>query len=423
MNKQMKIFLTIFTLSILLFMSGCSKTANTNLPTGNEQNQTINPSNPVNSNIPTLVKEKKTIELANVKFEEVSLPSDCKTIGWIDTSDNFVFFTGGTDKPSKSTPPCLNYIERLYSYDIEAKKIQTIAEIDKGFVQIDWVGANKNWIVYREIAYEFGGPERIYVIDRNNNTKRVVFEKNECASCVSFLNLWNDYLVFTQSSLEPTKRDQNGKITDGLFYNSIKIINLKTNESKEIFNKSSSFSLHGAIFSTSVNSDYLVFNYAEGGKQTIYAYSLNNDAPKEIIEVPLMSDSTGSNNFLTTHVLLTEDNQIIFDYPKDAKSNLFSTVIAPIENINLMKSLFDTIPSSYIMWPKFESKDYIVWSNRQEATLNILNRNSGVLTSINGVGGSAGWINSDEIVLDYGKPVNDNVIEELLFIKLSENGL
>jgi hypothetical protein len=88
-----------------------------------------------------------------------------------------------------------------------------------------------------------------------------------------------------------------------------------------------------------------------------------------------------------------------------------------------MKSLFDTIPSSYIMWPKFESKDYIVWSNRQEATLNILNRNSGVLTSINGVGGSAGWINSDEIVLDYGKPVNDNVIEELLFIKLSENGL
>jgi len=430
MNKQMKIFLTIFTLSILLFMSGCSKTASTNPATGNEQNQTINPSNQVNSNIPALVREKKTIELTNIKFEEVPLPNDCKTIGWIDTSDNFVLFSGGTGKPSSSTPPCLTYIERLYSYDIETKKFKTIAEIDKGFVQIDWVGADKNWIVYREIAYEFGGPERIYVIDRNNNTKRVVFEKNECASCEGVssshpfnVSLWNDYLILPQFSFEPTKRDKDGKITDGLFHNSIKIINLKTNESKEIFDKSSSLSQSGAIFSTSVNSDYLVFNYAEGGKQTIYAYSLNNDAPKEIIEVPLMSDLTGSNNFFTTHVLLTEDNQIIFDYPKDAKSNLFSTVIAPIENINLMKSLFDTIPSSYIMWPKFESKDYIVWSNRQESTLNIINRNSGVLTSINSVVGSAGWINSDEIVLDYGKPVNNNFIEELLFIKLSENGL
>jgi hypothetical protein len=156
MNRLIKIFVVILTLSVLLVLSGCSKTASTNPATSNEQNQTIDPSNQVNSNIPALVREKKTIELTNIKFEEVPLPNDCKTIGWIDTSDNFVLFSGGTGKPSSSTPPCLTYIERLYSYDIETKKFKTIAEIDKGFVQIDWVGADKNWIVYREIAYEFG---------------------------------------------------------------------------------------------------------------------------------------------------------------------------------------------------------------------------------------------------------------------------
>jgi len=126
MNKQMKIFLTIFTLSILLFMSGCSKAANTNSPTSNGQNQTINPSNQVNSNIPALVREKKTIELTNIKFEEVPLPNDCKTIGWIDTSDNFVLFSGGTGKPLSSTPPCLTYIKRFYSYDIVTKLIHAV---------------------------------------------------------------------------------------------------------------------------------------------------------------------------------------------------------------------------------------------------------------------------------------------------------
>jgi len=419
MRKVNRVLVVILVISIFITLSGCNKVANTSPGT--------NLPNTSNANIPALVKSNKTVELSSLKYEEINLPKDYQSVGWLACSNDFVFFSSGTDKPSKSNPPCLTYIEKLFSYNVKTKALKNIAEIDKGFVQIDWVGANDNWIVYREIKDEYGGPERIYAINRSDNKVKLVFENIECTNCegvtsqhVFNLNLWNDYLVLPRFSFEPTKRDQNGKITDGLFYNSIKIINLKTNESKEIFNKSSSLSQSGAIFSTSINSNYLVFNYAEGGKQTIYTYSFNSGTLKELLEVPLMSDTIGSNNFLYTNVLLTEDNYIVFDYPEDLKTDKFLTVIAPIENINQMKSLFKTVPSYYIMWPQYESRDYIAWANRQEGTLNIINRNSGCLISINSAAGLVEWVDSKKVIVDYGTIVKtdkgDIPIEKLILI-------
>ncbi len=307
---------------------------------------------------------------------------------------------------------------------MKTKTLENIAEIDSGFVQIDWADANDDWVVYREISDEYGGPERIYAINRKSNTKKLVFENKGCTNCEGVISehsfnisLWKDYLVLPQFSFEATKRDKDGKITDGLHHNSIKIINLITNESEIIFNKSAPLNSSAAIFSTSINSSYLAFNYAEGGKQIIYTYSFNSDTLTGLLEVPLMSDAIGSNNFLSANVLLTQDNYIVFDYPEELQREKFLTVIAPLENIKQMKSLSKEVPNYYLTWPQIESNDYIVWANRNENTLNIINRNSGCLSTVN-IGIGYLWLSDDKIIT-VGS-VQDKIF--LIFFSLRENG-
>lgn len=412
MVKKTKFSFVILLVVIFTLLSGCNKKSNSISP-DHFPNQS-------NTEIPSLIKCTETVDVNNLKYEKINLPKQYPSVAAISVSGDTIYFASGTDRPSKDTAPCLNYIEKLFSCNMNTKKLETVAEIDDGFVQIDWVSSNENWVVYREIMSEFGGPEKVYAINRKNNIKKLVLENEECSECEGVvsnhpfnLSLLQDFLVVPQFSFEVTARNKSGKITDGIFHNSIKLVDLKTNKVKTIFDKTAPLASSAAIFSTSVNSSYLAFNYAEGGKQTIYIYSFDTHELKKLLEVPLMKDLTSPNSFFTTEILLTDDDYIIFDYPKDVQGNEFLKVIAPVENITQMKSLFNSSQNFYLEWPQIESTDYIIWTNRQGGgVLNVINRHSGCLkTTALGIG--------------YPCVINDKVIGEggaLLIIDLKKNG-
>lgn len=418
MIKLTKVLVVILVISIFITLSGCNKETNTANQNGNSSNQS-------NTVVASFVKSTKTVELSKLKHDEINPPKDYPSVAGIAVSGNTLFFCSGSDRPSKSTAPCLTYIEKLFSYNIQTKELKTIAEIDKGFIQIDWLNVDEDWLVYREINDEYGGPVRIYAMDRKSNIKRLVYEERGCTDCEGItsqhlfnLNLWKDFLIIPQFSFEPTKRDERGMIKDGIFHNSIKILDLRTNETKTIFDKSAPLASSGAIFSTSVNSSYLAFNYAENGTQSIYVYSFDSGELEDLLDVPLMSDAIGSNNYLSNRILLTEDNFIVFGYPENLKRDMFLTVIAPIENIKQMKSLSNEVPDYYLTWPQSESKDYIIWANRQNSTLYVINRNSGCLETVKlGIGYL--WVTGDKLFA-YGGTGSK---ESFIVIDLKENGL
>lgn len=404
---------------MFMVFSGCNSRTN-------PASQNENPANQSQSSITSLVKNKETVNLDTLKYDKVTAPKDYPSVAGIAVNGNTLFFCSGTERPSEKLPPCLTYIEKLFSYNIKTKELKTIAEIDKGFVQIDWVDANEDWIVYREIRNEYGGPVRIYAIDRKNNVKKLVYEEKGCTDCEgvssehSFnFHLRKNSLIICQFSFKPTKRDKSGRITDGVFHNSIGILNLKTDETKTIFDRSTPLSSGGDIFSTSVNSSYIAFNNAENGEQTIYVYNFNTNELKDLIKVPLMRDTAEKNSFFSTRILLTEDNYLIFSYPKNLQENTFETVIAPINNIKQMKSLFAEVLDYYLTWPQFESKDYIIWANRQNDTLYIINRNSGCLKTMN-LGISYLWVTEDKLFAYGGIGSQES---SFIIIDLKENGL
>lgn len=412
MYYKLKKFFLIVIIATLLISSGCSnihekvnnKNSKENYISQNENNTIYEP----------IIKNKNIAYLDNFKYKTIELPSSCNTIGSLVVSGNFVFFTGGSNKPASSSPPCLTYIEKLFSYNIKSGEITNIAQINNGFAQIDWVDANKDWIVYREINSEYGGPVRICAINRNNGHKKIVIDndKGKCTGITSQhlynLNLYGNFLVVPDFSLKVTKRDKNGKIKEGMIDNSISIVDLLTNKRDVIFSKSSPINMSGAIFSTSVNSSYLVFNYAEGGLQTIYLYDFNKKVLKKLLNVALESDPQGSNkNYLMSTVVLTEDNNIIYSCPADKENSDFETVIAPISDIHKVKRLFRNTPDYYLMWPRHEPKNYIAWVNRKKGLM-VLNKNSETLTTIRDVGGVFDFVDDDKIVSEYSTVVHSS---------------
>ncbi len=417
MAKLNKVLIAIVVISMLVVFSGCNNKTN---PAS--QNRTS--SDQSEAQIASLVKCKESLNLDALKYDEIAIPKDYPSVAGIAVSGDTLFFCSGSDKPSKSTAPCLTYIENLFSYNLKTKELKTVATVDKGFVQIDWVSADNNWVVYREIRDEYGGPVRIYAINRKSNAKTLVYEEKGCTNCKGVtsshtfnLNLWKDFLIVPQVSFKATKKNKSGEVEEGIFHNSIKLLNLKTGKTKVIFSKTSPLSLSGAIFSVSVNSSHLVFNYAEGGKQSIYVYSFDSGSLKDILDVSLRKDASGSNNYLVDRVLLTEDDFAIFDYPVNLQKNAFLKVIAPIGNIKEMKSLPITSPYYYLTFPQIESKDYIVWANRKSDTLYILNRSSGCLKTIKlGVGYM--WIADDKLFIEGGLGFK----ESFIVMDLQKNG-
>ena len=427
MKKIKNVLLTMLVLTALIALPACNTTGKKG------ENPVKNPSDLVANeitfaNAPTIVKSEKTLYMKDLHYETIKLPEECTSTAWIVASGNSVFFSGGSDKPSSAYPPCLTYIEYLFEYSTETKKITTIAKIDKGFVQIDWVGADKKWIVYREVASEYGGPVRIYAINRENHLKKLVFESKSSKTPENTFNpnIWQNYLILPQSVFKATKRDKNGEIEDGLFTDSIKIIDLSSGASRVIFSKVSPLKLGGAIFSTTVNSSYLAFNYAEGGEQTIYLYDFNKGLLKKLLSVPLKSDPFGSKNYLTSVVQLTEDNNIIFECPETKQNAVFGTVIAPIENIKHMQLLFKNIPDYYITWPQHEPGNYIALDNRKESFM-VINRNSGTLTKIRDLGGSFDFIGDSKIISEHSflteSKGRDIRTEVMILLDLKRNGL
>ncbi len=427
MKKIKNVLLTMLVLAALIVLPACNTTGKKG------ENPVKNRSDFVTNeitfaNAPTIVKSEKTLYMKDLHYETIKLPEECASTAWIVASGNSVFFSGGSDKPSSAYPPCLTYIEYLFEYNTETKKITTIAKIDKGFVQIDWVGADKKWIVYREVAIEYGGPVRIYAINRENHLKKLVFESKSSKTPENTFNpnIYQNYLILPQSVFKATKRDKNGEIEDGLFTNSIKIIDLSSGASKVIFSKVSPLKLGGAIFSTTVNSSYLAFNYAEGGEQTIYLYDFNKGMLKKLLSVPLKSDPFGSKNYLTSVVQLTEDNNIIFECPETKQNAVFGTVIAPIENIKHMQLLFKNIPDYYITWPQHEPGNYIALDNRKESFM-VINRNSGTLTKIRDLGGSFDFIGDSKIISEHSflaeSKGRDIRTEVMILLDLKRNGL
>ncbi|MGC8979700.1 hypothetical protein [Caldisericum sp.] len=423
MGKIIRLAVAISLITLCIVFTSCNKTHN---------NSVENPSNTNFSNtakIESLVKTIKQISPSKLKFKEIDLPKGYPSLGGLAVNGNMVFFIAGTGKPAKSVPPCLLYLEKLFSYNEETKEMQLIAEIDPGFVQIDWVDANEDWVVYREIQEEFGGPERIYAINRKDSKKELLLEDKGCSDCEGVvsghpfnLKLWNgNYLIKSDSKFEPTKRDKSGKITDGLFHETITLVNLITKESIVIFNKSAPLKTSAAIFSISVNSSYIIFNYAEGGNQIIYGYSFSNGKLRELLTIPLMRDLTESNGYFVSSILLTEDNYVIFDYPEDLQKNQFLTVIAPIDNIKDMRSIGKTIPNYYAEWPQTATFNYIVWANRSNDTLYILNRTSGNLTTVKAGLGYL-WLSGTELIGAGSKPLIETDKLTLIFIDLFENG-
>ncbi len=416
MAKLSKVLITMVVITMLVVFSGCNNKTNT-------ASQNRASSNQSEAQIASLVKCKKPVNLDALKYDEVAIPEDYPSVAGIAVSGDTLFFCSGSDKPSKSTAPCLTYIEKLFSYNLKTKELKTVATIDKGFVQIDWVNADNDWVVYREVRNEYGGPVRIYAINRKSNAKTLVYEEKGCTNCKGVssshtfnLDLWGDFLVMPQVSFDATKKNKNGEVEDGIFHNSIKLLNLKTGKTKVIFSKASPLSLSGAIFSVSVNSSHLIFNYAEGGKQSIYIYSFDGGSLKDILNVPLRKDASGDNNYIMDKVLLTEDDCVIFDYPVNLQKNTFLKVIAPIENIKEMKSLPIKAPYYYLTFPQIELKDYIVWANRKSDTLYILNRNSGCLKTIElGVGYM--WIAGDKLFIEGGLGFK----ESFIIINLEKN--
>ena len=402
MAKLSKVLIAMVVISMLIVSSGCNNKTN-------PASQNKNPSNQSNAQVTSLVKSKESVNLDTLKYDEIATPKDYPSVAGIAVSGDTLFFCSGSDKPSKNTAPCLTYIEKVFSYNLKTKELKTVATVDRGFVQIDWVNADNDWVVYREIRDEYGGPVRIYAINRKSNAKKLVYEEKGCTNCKGVtsshtfnLNLWKDFLIMPQVSFDATKKNKSGEVEDGIFHNSIKLLNLKTGKTKVIFSKASPLSLSGAIFSASVNSSYLIFNYAEGGKQSIYVYSFDSGSLKDILDVPLRKGASGDNNYIADRVLLTEDDFAIFDYPVSLQKNTFLKVIAPIGNIKQMKSLPIKAPYYYLTFPQTESRDYIVWANRNNDTLYILNRNSGCLKTIElGVGYM--WIEKDKLFLESGK--------------------
>ncbi len=417
MTKLNKVLIARVVISMFVVFSGCNNKTNT-------ASQNKNPSNQSEAQIASLVKCKKSVNLDALKYDEVAIPKDYPSVAGIAVSGDTLFFCSGSDKPSKSTAPCLTYIEKLFSYNLKTKELKTVATIDRGFIQIDWVNADNDWVVYREIRDEYGGPVRIYAISRESNAKTLVYEEKGCTNCKGVssshtfnLDLWKDFLVMPQVSFDATKKNKNGEVEDGIFHNSIKLLNLETGKTKVIFSKASPLSLSGAIFSVSVNSSHLIFNYAEGGKQSIYIYSFDSGNLKDILDVPLRKDASGDNNYIMDKVLLTEDDCVIFDYPVNLQKNTFLKVIAPIENIKQMKSIPIKSPYYYLTFPQIEPKDYIVWANRKSDTLYILNRNSGCLKTIElGVGYM--WIAGDKLFIEGGLGFKESFIA----IDLKKNG-
>ena len=417
MTKLSRVLLAIVVMSMLIVSVGCNNRTNSA-----SQNKKSHDQSEVS--IASLVKSKESVNLDTLRYDEIAIPKDYPSVAGIAVNGNTLFFCSGSDKPSKSTAPCLTYIEKVFSYNLKTKELKTVATVDKGFVQIDWVDADNDWIVYREIRDEYGGPVRIYAINRKSNVKKLVYEEKGCTNCKGVssshtfnLNLWEDFLIMPQVSFDATKKNKSGEIEDGIFHNSIKLLNLKTGKTKVIFSKASPLSLSGAIFSVSVNSSHLIFNYAEGGKQSIYVYSFGSGSIKDILDVPLRKDTGGSNNYIVDKVLLTEDNFVIFDYPVNLQKNTFLKVIAPIENIKQMKSLPITAPYYYLTFPQTESRDYIAWANRKNNTLHIVNRNSGCLKTIE-LGVSHMWISEDELFIDGGSGFK----ESFIVVDLKKNG-
>ena len=258
MAKLSKVLITVVMMSMLVISSGCNNKIN---PTS----QTENPSNQSEAQITSLIKCKESVNFNTVKYNEIAFPKDYPSVAGIAVSGDTLFFCAGSNKPSKNTAPCLTYIEKVFSYNLKTKKLKTVATVDKGFVRIDWVSADNDWIVYKEVKDEYSGPVRIYAINRENNAKKIVYEEKGCTNCEGVisshalnLNIWKDRLIISYVSFNATKKNKSGEIEDGIFHNSIKLLNLKTGETKVIFSKASPLSLSGAIFSTGVNSSHLI---------------------------------------------------------------------------------------------------------------------------------------------------------------------
>ncbi|BAL80192.1 hypothetical protein [Caldisericum exile] len=420
MKKKIHRIITLLVgMAVLFAITGCS-----NNPQSNNQNNALPNTNQSTVTLQNLVKGNEIVNQAKLKYESIDIPKDYPSVASIAVSGSVIFFSSGSDRPSKNTVPCLTYIEKLFSYDYENKVLKTFAEIDNSFVQIDWVNVNDNWIVYREIEEEFDGPVRVYAINRKTNEKKIVYEENGCTDCegvlrynsLSSLVLYKDFLAIARYSFEPTERDKEGKIIDGVAHNSVDLINLNSGNIKTIFKKDSSFKVNGSIMSLTANASYLAFNYAKNGVQDIYVYDYLSDKLTDLLSVPLAKDASGSPNYIATKVLLTEDDNIIFDYPIDSNQNKFVKVIAPVSNMQNMKYFTDTTDEFYFTFPQTESKGYVVWLNRHNDTLNVLNRNTGIVKTC---------FVKDPLALGYIYLRDDMLFgagKSLIILDLKENG-
>lgn len=120
-----------------------------------------------------IVKKTRDVWLSSLTYKQINnspVANWANGIASMDVCGNICIFSAGSLKDDFPNPPSLLY-RAIVVYELDKSKVQSVMNIDKGFVQIDWARINRDWIVWKEIKYEFGGPVKIYAINRRTGKK------------------------------------------------------------------------------------------------------------------------------------------------------------------------------------------------------------------------------------------------------------
>ncbi len=354
-------------------------------------------SSPVDS-----VKKTRYIYLNSLAYGEINNPqiaSWANGIASMDVYKDICVFSAGSLKAASLAPPSLLYVEHLVIYDLAKKQIKSVINIDKGFVQIDWVRINRDWIVWKEIKYESGGPVKIYALNRHTGEKNVIYSfQKQCYGSL-FLILKDDFLFVLEQTVHNVRKDSNGNITDGTFTSRIIRTDLRSGKEKTIFEKKFSYPGTGGFGYASVNNDYLAFSYETNNKSTVYIYSLKNG--KLSVFLHTSEDE---------YPVLSPDNRII--YQKNGK-----TVISPIRNRNDVKVLEGRAVNIV------SSEKYISWIRPLDGAVTVFNRITGIKNVIQGSFGYSVLLSGDKLFF-INLPTSDKEkASRIIIIDLTENRL
>ncbi len=434
--KKLKVVVSVLLLFGVLVFAGCGSVGNVNTPNGKQgaapkkQTETFAFSSIVNT------------DLSKLKYEKIPLPQGCKAIGYVSSFDNFVVFSAGSDKPAAKYAPCLTFIENLYLLDASSKVPKKIATIDKNFVQIDWVGIDSNWIVYREKKYIGSIPQRVWAINRTNGKKHIVFDEErspanftvEMPPPVYDFYLSGNYLICFGYSTVLEKGNKN-------LINSVKLIDMNSGKSKTIFKKVSDWNNKEYVYSVSANVRYLVFNYLWEGKQSIYLYDFSTGRIKDLLTASLVKKPENAGycsksfvladnaNYFSAPVILTENDRLIFVVSNSASSSQAELVIAPLSDVSKKSVLQSKISLIGTSFPPHTPGKYIAWTgwtNDYKGILKVFDSETHVLTNVRDITGDLDFVNDSEIIISSiycDANASNSVRPCLIIINLKENGI